>query len=62
MGNLKSIKEVADFLGVSRKTVLRWIRSGKLRAFKLGGGRFWRIRERDLKRFVSNSKAGRASA
>jgi len=55
-----TIREAADFLKVSRKTVLRWIENGRLKAFKLGGGRLWRIRERDLKRFIKGSSETRA--
>lgn len=58
MDNFLTIKDIGSLLRVERGTVLRWIASGKLRAFKPGGGRFWRIRERDLKRFVSNSTFG----
>jgi excisionase family DNA binding protein len=32
-----SVKEVADLLGVSRVTVFRWIKSGKLKATMVGG-------------------------
>ena len=44
--------EVCETIGVSRRTVLRWIYEGKLRAIKLGGGRLWRVRENDLRRFL----------
>ncbi len=52
MDRLLTVKEVADQLKVERRTVIRWIIQGRLRGFKLGGGRFWRVRERDLKKFV----------
>ncbi len=32
-----SVKEVADLLGISRVTVFRWIKSGKLPAAMIGG-------------------------
>jgi len=32
-----SVKEVADLLGISRVTVFRWIKSGKLKAKMLAG-------------------------
>ena len=51
-GRFFTIGDICDELRVSRKTVLSWISAGNLKAFKLGGGRLWRIRERDLKRFV----------
>lgn len=43
MNNLYSTQEVADMLGVDRKTVLRYLQSGKLRGSKLG--RDYRIPE-----------------
>ncbi len=32
-----TVKEVADLLGISRITVFRWIKSGKLKANMVGG-------------------------
>lgn len=55
MREFLKISEVCEILSVSRRTVLRWIYGGKLPAIKLGGGRSWRIQERDLRRFL---KAG----
>jgi len=52
MQAIYTLKETCEILKVQRSQVLRWIYSGKLRAFKLGGGRLWRIRERDLQRFI----------
>ena len=58
---------VADLLGVSAETVLRWSRRGQLPAIRLPGGAI-RFREDDLERWLagratvadtgSNSKAG----
>ena len=42
--------EVAEMLGVSRQTVYNWMKSGKLKAHKLGGT--IRINESDLKEFT----------
>jgi excisionase family DNA binding protein len=53
--DLMTIREATDFLKVSRGTTLHWIRTGRLRAFKLGGGRLWRIQERDLRRFIRDA-------
>jgi len=55
MVKLFSIKEICDLCGVKRSTVLQWIDSDRLRAFKLGGGRLWRIREHDLRKFIDTS-------
>ena len=41
---------VAKMLEVSRLTVYRWIKSGKLKAVKVGGS--VRIREEDLREFI----------
>ena len=47
---LHTISEVATHLGVSTKTVRRWIHSGELAAFQVG--RQWRIAPDDLDRFL----------
>jgi len=47
-GDLLTTDEVAQVLRVSRKTVLRLVGSGQLRAFKVG--RAWRIRRCDVPR------------
>jgi excisionase family DNA binding protein len=52
MESFLTVKEICGILKVKRGTVIRLIRAGRLRAFKLGGGRLWRIRETDLKRFI----------
>ena len=52
LGKCLTVVEIAEMMKVSRGTVIRWIKTSRLRAFKLGRGRFWRIRERDLKRFI----------
>jgi len=49
-----TFEEVQTYLGVkSRKTLLKFIRNGKLPAFKLGGTR-WRFLRSDLKKFVNH--------
>lgn len=45
---LYGVDEVMKIAAASRGTVLRWIRKGALPAFKVAGGRAWKIRERDL--------------
>jgi excisionase family DNA binding protein len=52
MEKIFTFNETCEYLRVKRRTALRWIYSGRLRAFKLGGGRLWWIRERDLRRFI----------
>ena len=59
-----SLQEAADHLGVSVYTVRRWIKEGKLRAFK--PGKEYRIRESDFEEFLRDRevrpKAPRRSA
>ena len=45
-----TVDEVAERLKVSHMTVYRWIKTGKLDAYKLGGE--FRITERDIERFL----------
>jgi excisionase family DNA binding protein len=49
-----SLTEVAGLMGVSERTVRRWIKSGKLRAYK--PGRDYRIPERAFREFVEESE------
>lgn len=47
-----TLPEVQSFLGVkSRKTILKYIRQGKLTAYKIGGTR-WRIALQDVDAFL----------
>lgn len=42
--------EVGKVLGLSRRTVISWLESGKLNGIKVGNR--WRVKEEDLDRFV----------
>lgn len=46
-------REVAKRLGVSSRTVARWIRDGELKAVKING-HTWRVREEDLRAFIDS--------
>lgn len=46
---LLKLKEVAERLRVSERSVFRYIHEGKLRATKIG---YWRISEKDLEEFM----------
>jgi len=46
-----SIKDAAEFLGFSTKTIGRWIKAGELSAHQLG--RQWRISPEDINRFLA---------
>jgi len=52
MTKVMTLKEVAEQLHVDRHTLYRWINDGRLRAFKLAGGRFLRVREKDFEKFI----------
>jgi len=51
-GQLLTARHVAELLGVSAETVLRWTRRGELPAFRLPGGAI-RYREADLDVWLS---------
>jgi excisionase family DNA binding protein len=48
---LLTAREVAELLGVSAETILRWTRDGKLPAIRLPSGA-WRFREDDLEAWM----------
>lgn len=49
---LLTVKEVADYLRVSERSVLRYIEAGRLNASKVG---WWRIRQSDLDDFLKRT-------
>ena len=52
-----SAKEAAEILGVSDETLKRWVREGRVRAWKTPGG-WWRFRTVDLEAFVESTVTG----
>jgi len=52
MDDFLTVKEVGAVLKVKRRTVIRWISGGKLKAFKPGDGRFWRVSRASFQRFI----------
>ena len=56
MPNLLSTSDVAEVLGVDRKTVLRYLASGKLAGHKIG--RDYRISEDVLQKFLQDTSTG----
>jgi excisionase family DNA binding protein len=52
---LYSIDKVAELLGMHKKTIMRYIKEGKLKANKVGGR--WRIHGNDLTSFVGAKDA-----
>ena len=52
MEKLLTLKETSKILRVSERTVMRYLKSGKLKASKLGQ---WRIKESDLEKFLKEN-------
>ena len=50
---MMTLDDVIKELKVSRRTIYRWIKSGKLPALKING--VYRIREQDYFRFLDNA-------
>lgn len=53
MKEILTVKEVANYLRLSRTTVWRWCNEGKLPAFKVGRG--WRIHKREVDKMLMQS-------
>jgi excisionase family DNA binding protein len=49
---LLTVKEVAVYLRVSERSVLRYIEAGKLKASKVG---WWRVKQSDLDNFLKTT-------
>ena len=46
-------EEVAEMLQVSRRTVVRWLKEGRLKGVR--AGRLWRVRKEDLETFLGTT-------
>ncbi len=60
MGKYLNSKEACEYLGIKKLgTLYNYIRTGKLKAHRLGGSgdskRHWRFREADLEAFITGS-------
>lgn len=53
MDEILTVREVADYLKLSRTTIWRWCKEGKLKAFKVGRG--WRIHRSELEDIVGQN-------
>jgi excisionase family DNA binding protein len=51
MEKLLTTQEIADYLGLTQRTIYTYIQSGSLRAVKIG--REWRIKESELEAFIN---------
>ena len=52
MDEILTVQEVANYLKVSRTTVWRWCKEGKVAAFKVGRG--WRIHRLEVEKIVGH--------
>jgi excisionase family DNA binding protein len=50
MDEILTVREVAEYLKLSRTTIWRWVKEGKLQAFKVG--RSWRVHRSELERIT----------
>lgn len=50
MKSVLSPEQVAQVLGLSKRTVISWLQEGKLNGIKVGNR--WRVREEDLDKFI----------
>jgi excisionase family DNA binding protein len=57
---LLSVADVARLLSVTEPTIRAWIKDGKLRAQR-AGARFWRIRQSEVDRMLSEQAASQSS-
>lgn len=49
---LYSVEEVTEILKVTQRTLYNYIKSGTLKAVKVG--KYWRVKHEDLKEFIDN--------
>lgn len=58
MTELLTRREVADFFRVDTRTVERWLKSGRLKGYKLGTGRTapWRINTTEMTDFLAKNE------
>jgi excisionase family DNA binding protein len=48
-----TVREVAEYLKLSRTTIWRWCNEGKLQAFKVGRG--WRVHRSEVENMVGQN-------
>ena len=52
-----TVQQVAEYMQVSTETVRRWLRSGQLPGFNVGGTGGWRVKREDLDTFIASKRA-----
>lgn len=58
MDKVYTPKQVAEMLSITERTVLIWLRAGILEGVKVG--KYWRILERDLEKFIEQNRPDKA--
>ena len=51
-----SVEEIAEYLGINRDTVYKWIERKKMPAHKVG--RLWKFKKSQIDRWVEAGRAG----
>ena len=54
---LYTLTEVEPILGVSHRTLLDYVKTGKIKAVKIGGK--WKVSEQNLKAFINGEGASK---
>lgn len=54
---LYTLTEVEPILGVSHRTLLDYVKKGKIKAVKIGGK--WKVSEQNLKAFINGEGASK---
>ena len=54
MDKVYTPKEAAEILSISDKTMMDWLRAGKIQGVKVG--KYWRIMDQDLEAFLQQNR------
>ena len=54
-----TVREVAEMLKVNKMTIYRYVKAGKIEAYKVG--KDFRIQETEIEKFLENIKVSRVS-
>ena len=60
-GEIISVPEASEFLGVHRNTLYKLIREGEIPAFRLITGGRWKFRRHDLEQWLEDRTARRSA-
>lgn len=61
MEKLYSTTEIANQLGVTSRTIRRWIREDKLKAISTGTKKYYHLRMSDVEKFINANSTNEAS-